>query len=146
MRLSHWLIDILWWQSRFDEKIRLSAEGLALLGEDQRSIEAAMMNTHLAWGYYPKSEIEQVRVYIRRNASFIESLPYTEEICQAYVHIAIISTQADKDVAEAMRWLQALAEKARQSYDLRGLAAAYQHIALVASALNRAITPNQSTS
>jgi class 3 adenylate cyclase len=44
VRLYYWLGEVFYWQHRPDDKIRLGEEGLALLGDDVESVEAALMN------------------------------------------------------------------------------------------------------
>ena len=50
-RLYYWLGDTLWWQDYRDELIRMGEEGLALLGDDVESVEAALMNLLIQMGY-----------------------------------------------------------------------------------------------
>jgi len=61
---------------------------------------------------------------ILRTAGIIQGLPYTEELVSAYTNIAIVYAN-DKDLAEAMNWLQFMEEGAIAHHDLRGLGQAY---------------------
>jgi tetratricopeptide (TPR) repeat protein len=43
VRLYHWLGEVFHWQNRHDDRIRIGEEGLALLGDEAESVEAALM-------------------------------------------------------------------------------------------------------
>jgi DNA-binding SARP family transcriptional activator len=116
-----WLGEALYWQSRYDDMIRIGEEGLALLGDDTESVAAALMNQMVAVGHSEKGNLKQFRELTYRTAGFIRRLPYSRELRPAYVHIVSLSWY-DKDVEETMKWLQALEERASQHHDVRALA------------------------
>jgi len=120
VRLYYWLGETLWWQDRYDDRIRIGEEGLALLGDDAASAEAALMNQHVALGHWHKRDMERYRELTYRTAQFIQRLPYAEELRPAYVQIAV-AYKDDKDVEEAMKWFQALEKRATPHHDLRAL-------------------------
>ena len=120
-RLYSWLGDILWWQSRYDEVIRLGEEGLALLGDDTESVEAALMNNVAAEGYFMKGDGKKWREFTYRNARFLQRLSYSEELLPAYEHAGVVYLFSDKNVEETMKWFQTLERKAEQHHDLRAL-------------------------
>jgi tetratricopeptide (TPR) repeat protein len=49
-RMTYWLGEILHWQGRYDEQVRAGERGLALLGDDTASIEAALLERLIAVG------------------------------------------------------------------------------------------------
>jgi tetratricopeptide (TPR) repeat protein len=124
VRLSYWLGEVLYWQSRPDELIRLGEEGLALLGDDTQSVEAALMNQDIAIGFFGKRNLETFQEFSYRTAQFIQRLPYTEELISAYVHI-IYAYRNDKNIEEAMRWVRAFEQRVEQHHDLRALGEAH---------------------
>ncbi|MFQ5796066.1 MAG: BTAD domain-containing putative transcriptional regulator, partial [Candidatus Bipolaricaulia bacterium] len=129
VRLYHWLGEVLWWQSRHDEVIRIGEEGLALLGDDTEStesVEAALMNQTIASSHNFKRNFEKGREFIYRNAKFIQQLPYSAELRPAYIHIFGMYA-LDKDIEEALKWLQILEQKAEGHHDVRALGDVYHH-------------------
>jgi class 3 adenylate cyclase/tetratricopeptide (TPR) repeat protein/regulation of enolase protein 1 (concanavalin A-like superfamily) len=127
-RLYYWLGEAAFWQSRYDDMLRLGEEGLRLLGDDVESAEAILMNHLIAVPYAMKKGDEQrYREYGYRTAQFILRLPYAEELRPAYSCIAE-AYWAGKNVEEALRWRQAFEDLAMRHGDLRGLAQAY-HLA-----------------
>jgi predicted ATPase/DNA-binding SARP family transcriptional activator/class 3 adenylate cyclase/regulation of enolase protein 1 (concanavalin A-like superfamily) len=121
VRLYFWLEESLWWQGRFDEQLRLGEEGLALLGNDTESVEAALMNQHIANSHLWKGNMERCRELLHRTTHFIQRLPYAEELKPAYYQIISMYAFGDKNVEEALKWLQAFEEQAQQHRDLRAL-------------------------
>lgn len=121
VRLHYWLAETLFWQSAFDEEIRVAGEGLALLGGDVESTEAAMMYNHLAWGHWAGDSREKWREYGHRIGQFLLRLPYSPELRTAHKLMFWVSVN-EKDTQGALRWLQALEERAAPRRDLRALA------------------------
>lgn len=125
VRLYHWLGEVLWWQSRYDDLLHIGREGLALLGDDTESVEAALMNQTIAIGHHwSKGNWERHQEFTYRTAQFIQCLPYSEELGPVYYHIAR-TYHIDKRAEEAMKWRQALEGKAKQHHDLKALARVY---------------------
>ena len=122
VRLYYWLGEVLYWQGRYDDRIRIGEEGLALLGADTESVEAALMNQTIAVGCAEKGNREKFLEFTYRTAQFIQRLPYSQELRPAYDHIVTAYAFFDKNVAEATKWLQALERRAAQHHDLRALA------------------------
>jgi tetratricopeptide (TPR) repeat protein len=121
VQLYYWLCEALYWQSRYDDMIRIGEEGLALLGDDVESVEAALMNQMIAGGLFEKGNLKRYQEIIYRTAGFIQRLPYSRELRPAYVHIVALYLY-DKDVEEAIKWLQVLEERGTQHHDVRALA------------------------
>jgi class 3 adenylate cyclase len=123
-RLYHDLGEVLFWQSRYDERICVGEEGLALLGEDTESVEAALMNATAALGYLYRGDPKKWREFALQNARFLQRLPYSEELRPPYCYIVWVYKD-EKNPDEAMKWLQLLEEQTQHHHDLRGLAAAH---------------------
>jgi DNA-binding SARP family transcriptional activator/predicted ATPase len=123
LRLHYWLGDTLWWQGRFLEILRVGQEGLALLGDDVESVEAALMYDTIALGHFSAGAFADWRKHLKRAAEFLQALPYTEELRAAYVHLANLH-YFDKDVWGALGWLEALEGRATRHQDLRALGSA----------------------
>ncbi|HNB50966.1 MAG TPA: adenylate/guanylate cyclase domain-containing protein [Anaerolineales bacterium] len=120
-RLFYWLGEVLIWQNRFDEPIHLGEEGLALLGGNNESIEAALMNQLVAVGSSQLGDHDRFIDFTLRTAGFIQRLPYAEELRPAFAHIITLYAYTLKNVPEARRWLEVLRQKAEASHDLRAL-------------------------
>jgi DNA-binding SARP family transcriptional activator len=127
VRLYGWLGDVLWWRNQYDEIIRLGEEGLALMGDETHSVEAALMTSTAAVGYLNRGSTQKWRELTYRNAQFLQQLPYTEELLWPYVHIILVYAFGARNVEEAMKWLQALERRAEQHHDLRALGQVYRY-------------------
>jgi tetratricopeptide (TPR) repeat protein len=121
VRLSYSLGDTLFWQGRFDEIIRIGESGLALLGPDDESVEAALMNDLIFMAYFWRDDHELAHRFALRIATFIQRLPYAEELRSAYDDISRSYYVGYKDVEAARRWLGIFKEQATQHHDLRAL-------------------------
>lgn len=128
VRLYYWLGEVFFWQNRSDERIHIGEEGLALLGDNTKSVEAALMNQTIAAGYVFKGRTDKFREYCYQTAGFIKELPYSEELRPAYVHI-IVAYLGEKKIKEALDWLQVLKQKGEQYHDLRALGEVYHYTA-----------------
>jgi tetratricopeptide (TPR) repeat protein len=120
VRLYYWLGEVLWWQSRYDDRVCIGEEGPALLGDDTESVEAALMNQTIAGGLIGKENLAKCHEFTYRTAGFIRRLPYSEELRPAYIQIHSVYRE-NKDIEKAMEWLQALKERATRCHDLRAL-------------------------
>jgi len=125
IRLYHWLGEVLHWQHRHKDKIRLGEEGLALLGSDTESVEAALMNQNIAFGYWGIGDQEKVREFTYRTARFIKHLPYSPELGPAFIHI-FGQFKSEKNIEQAMSYLQALKDRATRHQDLKSMAEAHR--------------------
>jgi adenylate cyclase len=127
VRLYHDLACTLSGQGRFEEMIRLGEEGLALLGEETETVEAALMNTRIALGGRLLGD-DRWREFHYRNAQFLQRLPYSEELSSAYFHLAAMVAE-EKEIEEAAAWLKALERQAEQHNDLGALGAVHEYTA-----------------
>jgi tetratricopeptide (TPR) repeat protein len=120
VRLYFRLGDVLYWHNRWDELIRIGEEGLSLLGEDTRSVEAALMN-HIAAVGYSKRQPEKHWELSHRNAQFLQDLPYSEELRPVFYTVAGTYRTCDRNAQEALKWMEALELRAEQHHDVRAL-------------------------
>ena len=133
-RLFYWLGEVLFWQNQYEEPIHLGEEGLYYLGDNNRNVEAALMNQLIAIGYSQLGDHEKFIDFTQRTAGFIQDLPYTEELRPAYDHIIGLFAYTLKDVPEAEHWLAIFKQLAEENHDLRAIGEVYNH---TASLLNR---------
>jgi tetratricopeptide (TPR) repeat protein len=124
VRLYHWLGEVLYWQGRYDERLRIGEEGLALLGDDTESVEAALMNQVISTGHRFEGNLERSYEFTFRTAQFVRRLPYSEELRAPYSHI-IYAYGWKKNVEEVMEWLQALEKRGALCHDSRALGEAH---------------------
>jgi len=134
VRLFYWFGEVLFWQGNYEKPIHLGEEGLFLLGENNQNVEAALMNQLVAVGCSQLGDHDKFIAFTLRTASFINNLPYTEELRPAYDHIIGLYAYTLKDVREAENWLGLFKQKAEENHDLRALGEVYNH---TASLLNR---------
>ena len=113
------------WQGQYAARVQVGEDGLALLGDDTESVEAAMINSTVGWGYRACGEAQKARHYLLRNTAFIEQLPYAEGLGSAYVHIVIAYVEYEHDIAKALTWAAIFQRKAARHHDLRALANAH---------------------
>jgi tetratricopeptide (TPR) repeat protein len=125
-RIYFWLGEVLFWQGRLDERVRIGEEGLAHLRNDTESVEAVLM-------YSLMDSHDAYRELPYRYASFIDRLPYSEELAKPYIHL-IYACLGEGRLKEADEWLQVLARKAEQHHDLRALGEVYHSVGDLARA------------
>jgi len=126
-RLFYWLGEVLFWQNSYEEPIHLGEEGLALLGNQNDSTEAALMNQLVAVGCTQLGDHDKFIDFTLRTAGFITRLPYSEELRPAFDHIITLYGYTLKNVPEARRWLEILRQKADEFHDLRALGEYYEY-------------------
>ena len=117
MLLYHWLAEALYWQGKAEERVRVGEEGLSLLGDDDESLEAALMNQAIAIGYEAQGECDRYVEHTLRTARFLRRLPYTRELQPPYTH-TVMALRESKEIQAATGWLRALEERAIASHDL----------------------------
>jgi tetratricopeptide (TPR) repeat protein len=117
-RLGHWLL----FRGPFDEMLRVGEEGLALLGTDTQSAEAALLNVIIGCAHGRLGHREEAREFHLRNAQFVRDLPYSsEEIRSVYGILAETYYYEERNFEEAMGWLHVLERRAQEHHDLRAL-------------------------
>lgn len=130
-RLFYWLGEVLFWRNSFEEPIRLGEEGLALLGDNYESTEAALMNQLVAIGCSQLGDHDKFIDFTLRTAGFIQRLPYSEELRPALDHIIALYSYTLKDLTEARRWLEVLKQKAEDHKDSRALGEYFEYSAVL---------------
>jgi DNA-binding SARP family transcriptional activator len=75
VRLFYWLSEVLWWQGRHEEMIQIGEKGLALLGKETESIEAALMCAAIGEGCLHTGDEAKWREFTLRPAPALERLP-----------------------------------------------------------------------
>ena len=128
-RLFYWLGEVLFWQNQYDEPIHLGEEGLYYLGENNQNVEAALMNQLIAIGCSQLGDHEKFIEFTQRTASFIQKLPYTEELRPAYDHIVGLHAYSLKEISAAEHWISIFKQKAEELHDVRALGEVYNHTA-----------------
>jgi tetratricopeptide (TPR) repeat protein len=118
--IYHWLGEVMYWQRRAEDRIRIGEEGLALLGDDDEAVEATLMNQTIAMGYSEKGDMAKFREFTFRTAQFIRRLPYSEELGPLFLHI-VFAYREEKNAKEAMQWVRDLEERAIPHHDVRAL-------------------------
>ena len=121
LRLYHWLGEVLWWQGEREAHVTIAEEALALLGDETGTVEAALVNQTVATGYLGRGDTREYRAFTLKTAEFLDGLPYSEELRPAYTHVVSVYL-ADRDIDQAVRWLEALERRAALHQDLRALA------------------------
>jgi tetratricopeptide (TPR) repeat protein len=134
VQLYHWLGGVMFWQGRYEDKIRIGEEGLALLGDDTRSLEAALMYQSIASGHWMTQNWEGFRDHASRMAQFIHDLPYVPELRPAHLSVIDLYRFFEKDLEKASRWRQVLEQKAAQHHDLTALGDAHMYAARICAA------------
>jgi tetratricopeptide (TPR) repeat protein len=110
--LYHWLGETLIRQERYEERLQLGEEGLALLDDDRQSIGGALMNQTIAFAAWALGDWERARALTLKTASFIRDLPWTEELSIPYDHIGFVYA-LEKDMETSNAFKQAAIEKAK---------------------------------
>jgi predicted ATPase len=77
-----WLGIALFFQNRFAEQMRIGMEGLALLGDDTESVEAALMNHTISKGYFGQGRLEEAVAITLRTAHAFTRLPSASHAAQ----------------------------------------------------------------
>ena len=103
--------------------IRVGEEGLALLGDDTESVEAALMNETIAIAYGQLGNPEKWQE-ITRDAPLLQRLPYCEELRWPYANVAMTMSGDEKNLEETRKWLDLLEQKGREHHDLKAVAEA----------------------
>jgi len=122
--LYHWLTEALFWKNQYDEVICYGEKGLKLLGDDTECMEAALMNTCIAYSSRYKGDSKKHEEYINRNIRFVKNLEYTKELRIAYDHISQYFLYSKRDINNTLEWIKDLEIQARSKNDIRGIVTA----------------------
>ena len=119
-RIAYWLGRALFDQFRHQDMIVAGEQGLALLGEDRQSVEAALILHTMALGYdYTGNRASSHKLW-QQAASVVQNLPYEAPLGDIYMYVFSMYLR-NKDVEQASHWLHTLANIAPDEDDnLRG--------------------------
>lgn len=127
--LYGWLCRLLRWQSRLDDLILVGQEGLARLGDETTSLNAAIIYSNLIEAYYLKDDRTHYHAAQQRIAQLLPKLPYNNDLFTAYGYMVLM--QRDNNEGEqALKWVHAAQVKVEDSHD--PLLAAWVHMWQVA--------------
>jgi tetratricopeptide (TPR) repeat protein/regulation of enolase protein 1 (concanavalin A-like superfamily) len=144
INIFHWLGEVQFWLGKHNERLDLGLRGLTLSSSKNESLETALMNQLVAFGYYfVEDDKAKWRTFTLRTASFIRRLTYVEELRPAYVHIYLVH-RFYRNLGEGIKWLKYLEDQAKQCQDLVALAEvdhytamSYYHLGNFTAALQR---------
>ncbi|MBN1641045.1 MAG: AAA family ATPase [Anaerolineae bacterium] len=123
-RLYDQLADVLFWQGRYEPMRRTAQEGLALIGHEDRSVEAVMLTQKMAVAHGMLGDQAAYREHITRIARYVRDLPYEEALRPVYE--TVIEVYLDAGETEVVReWCHALEDVATVHRDLRARAGAF---------------------
>jgi DNA-binding SARP family transcriptional activator len=107
-QLYGWFCRALRWQSRCDELIHLALEGLAQLGDDTQSLEAAILYGNLLEAYYYKDDRAQYHAIVQRLAQFLTTLPYSDDLFANYGYMLVMYRDRNEieEVLKLMRFVE----------------------------------------
>jgi DNA-binding SARP family transcriptional activator len=125
--LYHWLGESLYWQGKYEDILPIGEEGLALIEGDRNSLGVALINQTIAAGCYFVDRERGERL-TRQTATFIQDLPYVEELRILYNHI-ILMYRYFKEVEKVRYWLNALEQRARAHGDLVAMSTVHLEMA-----------------
>lgn len=130
VRYYGWLCRLLRSQGRLDEVIQTGEAGLAILGDDQRCWEAAILNGNMADAYNKQGRRYQLRAIMAHVLSFLPLVPCASgEIFVTYGHLVTLCLER-KAIAEALAWLQRIEQGLQATYDLAPLSWAHTWVAV----------------
>lgn len=118
-KLCAWLGDLLLnWQPRPTEALSIAATGLARLDADHESTEAAMLYGVIGWAHDVLGDLINFQKTVTQVACFLEHVPYAEELRPTY-GLVTMAYFRDKDLENALVWMENVQRKALQYHDLR---------------------------
>lgn len=118
-KLRAWLGDLLLnWQPRPAEALTIAETGLTRLGADRESIEAAMLYGVIGWAHDLLGDLASFRKTVAQVAGFLDHVPYAEELRPTY-GLVTMAYFRDKELENALVWMENAQRKALQYHDLR---------------------------
>jgi class 3 adenylate cyclase/tetratricopeptide (TPR) repeat protein/regulation of enolase protein 1 (concanavalin A-like superfamily) len=121
-RLYFWIADTLYWQSKYDEIMLYGEEGLKLLGDDTKCVEAVLMKGAFFVGNSGLGNVKKQVECVHEYMPFIKDLPYCAELRPAYCHIIEVLAWSDNDFDEAWKWSEDLLAILENHNDIRAIA------------------------
>lgn len=124
-QLYSWLCRALRWQSRCDELIHLALEGLAQLGADTQSLEAAILYGNLLEAYFYKDDRAQHHAIAQRLAQFLTTLPYSDDLFANYGYMLVVYRDRN-EIEEVIKLMHIVEQGLRDGHNL--LNTAWMHM------------------
>jgi len=118
------LADLIHWQSEFDRAIEMAESGLAALGDQIQSPEAASLLEVISRSYQAKWDLKSARRYTSQNAQIIHQIPYFDSIYKVYYNLAWSEVLAG-DFQAANDWLEEMERVCLENDNEVGLARCY---------------------
>ncbi len=111
-----------WWQSEDDKMVQCGEKILAILGDDDKCLEAVLGNSWIALG---SSNNDRYKECINKNMELIKNIEYSPELRAIYDHIICFYNYFVGDLETALNWCNELKKHAEIHNDLRALATAF---------------------
>ncbi|HGJ65741.1 TPA: zinc-ribbon domain-containing protein, partial [bacterium] len=118
-----------WWQSEDDKMVQCGEKILAILGDDDKCLEAVLGNSWIALG----SNNDRYRECIYKNIELVKNLEYSPELRAIYDHIICFYNYFIGDLETALSWCYELKKHAEIHNDLRALAGAVLESGIIMS-------------
>ena len=115
------LCSALFYQNKDDEEDAIVEKSLALIGNNEESLHAAVAYRLSAWVYARKGDKTKWKELVFRIKGFVLKLPQSSALCDYYKSIARVY-QYEKNAVEAAKWLEIAERTARVDNDLATLA------------------------
>jgi class 3 adenylate cyclase/tetratricopeptide (TPR) repeat protein/regulation of enolase protein 1 (concanavalin A-like superfamily)/energy-coupling factor transporter ATP-binding protein EcfA2 len=122
--LTHKLADSIHWQDKFDQAIEVTEPGLALLGDQVCSPEAANLLEVIIRSCWAKNDWESVHLYVDRLAQVIHQVPYFDSIYKIYYSLFYCRMMAG-ELQAANEWLEEMEHVCLEHSNESGLARCY---------------------
>ena len=131
VRLYLWLGDIVMnWQPRYAETLRLGEEGLALFDEGDESVEVALMNALISFGYGMEGDLQNAYKAAMRIVGFADKLPFSEEMWLVYNAI-FFAYFRERKLEESLHWMEIILHVSAKHNDLFVYGEAYCTLASI---------------
>jgi tetratricopeptide (TPR) repeat protein/regulation of enolase protein 1 (concanavalin A-like superfamily) len=122
--LTYKLADVTHWQVDFDRAIEIAESGLAALGDQTHSPEAASLLDVITCSYWAKRDLQSARRYANQNAQIIRQIPYFDSIYKIYYSLAFVEMLMG-NFQKAIDWLEEMEQICLEHNSEVGLARCY---------------------
>jgi DNA-binding SARP family transcriptional activator len=121
----HLLGRVLNQTERYDEAIRAGEEAMDLMGDDETSLEAVLIQGMMAAAYRGLGDWQRVEESATWMSALVDRLPYSTEVGHLYRGIYEVHRIA-KHTEQAEHWMRRLEDRATVHGDLEGQRIAYE--------------------
>ena len=122
--LTYKLTDSIHWQDKFEQAIETAELGLAALGDQVCSSEAANLLEVIVRSCWAKFDWESARLYADRLTQVIHKVPYFDSIYKIYYSLFYCKMIAD-ELQAANEWLEEMEQVCLEHNNESGLARCY---------------------